>query len=136
MPISPIYTKSFIIPESAIDRLGHVNNVVYVQWMQDLAIEHYSSMGGLEPIQAIGAVWVVREHRVQYLLPAFAGERIEMRTWVESTRRASSLRKYEFVRATDGKMLVKGETDWVLVDSKSGRPRPIPPGVAGVFNLD
>ena len=136
MPISPIYSKPFIIPQTAIDGLGHVNNVVYVQWMQGIAIEHYSSIGGLRPIQAIGAVWVVREHRVQYLLPAFAGEEIEMRTWVEGIRRASSLRKYEFVRAADGKILVRGETDWVLVDSKTGRPRLIPSTVADIFNLD
>jgi acyl-CoA thioester hydrolase len=48
MPLSPIYTKSFTIPESTIDKNRHVNNVAYVQWMQDIAIEHYSSIGGVE----------------------------------------------------------------------------------------
>ena len=48
MPISPIYSKTIHIPESAIDENGHVNNVTYVQWMQDIAVEHYASIGGIE----------------------------------------------------------------------------------------
>jgi acyl-CoA thioester hydrolase len=57
---------------------------------------------------------------MEYLLPAFEGEEVETRTWVENVRRVRSLRKYEFVRKADGKVLVKGETDWVFVDAKTG----------------
>jgi acyl-CoA thioester hydrolase len=79
----------------------------------------------------------VREHRIEYLLPAFAGEEIEIRTWVENVRRVRSLRKYEFVRKSDGKTLVRGETDWVFVDAATGTPRAIPEEVARVFtNLE
>jgi acyl-CoA thioester hydrolase len=134
MPISSIYSKSFVMPLSVIDDNGHVNNVAYVQWMQDIAVEHYASIGGVEA-QGQGASWVIREHRIEYLLPAFAGEEIEIRTWVENIRRVRSLRKYEFVRKTDGKLLVRGETDWVFVDVKSGRPLPIPEEVAKVFSI-
>ena len=133
MSISPTYLKTFIIPQSAIDENGHVNNVAYVQWMQDIAVEHYSSIGGVTA-QAPNATWVVREHRIEYLLPAFEGEEIEIKTWVENIRRVRSLRKYEFVRKTDAKLLVKGETDWVYVDTKTGRPLPIPENVSSVFN--
>ena len=100
--------------------------------MQDIAVEHYASIGGIDA-QGEDATWVVREHRVEYFLPAFAGEEIEIRTWVENIRRVRSLRKYEFVRKSDGKVLVKGETDWVFVDVKSGRPIPIPKTVNKVF---
>jgi acyl-CoA thioester hydrolase len=48
MPISPVYQKSLLIPETAIDENGHVNNVAYVQWMQDIAVEHYASIGGIQ----------------------------------------------------------------------------------------
>jgi len=133
MPLSPIYSKTFTIPESAIDENGHVNNVAYVQWMQDIAVEHYESIGGTNPMQLAGATWVVREHKVEYLLPAFAGEEIEIKTWVENIRRVRSLRKYEFIRRADGKVLVKGETDWVFVDVKTGAPRAIPEEVSKVF---
>jgi acyl-CoA thioester hydrolase len=132
MPISTTYSKLFFIPQSAIDENGHVNNVAYVQWMQDVAIEHYASIGGIEA-QGPEATWVVREHRIEYLLPAFAGEEIEVRTWVENIRRVRSLRKYEFIRKSDGKTLVKGETDWVFVNTKTGRPVLLPEEVTQVF---
>jgi acyl-CoA thioester hydrolase len=132
MPISPIYVKLFTIPKTAIDENGHVNNVVYVQWMQDVAVEHYASIDGIQA-QGADATWVVRSHKVEYLLPAYAGEEVEIRTWVENIQRVRSLRKYEFVRKADGKTLVKGETDWVFVDVKSGRPLAIPQEVADVF---
>jgi acyl-CoA thioester hydrolase len=132
MPISPVYQKSLLIPKTAIDENGHVNNVAYVQWMQDIAVEHYASIGGIQA-QGPDATWVVRSHRIEYFLPAFAGEEIEIRTWVENIQRVRSLRKYEFVRISDGKTLVKGETDWVFVDVQSGRPLAIPQDVADVF---
>lgn len=132
MSLSPIYTKTIRIPDNAIDENGHVNNVVYVQWMQDIAVEHYASIGGIEA-QGPDATWVVREHKIEYLLPAYAGEEIEIRTRVENVRRVRSLRKYEFVRKSDGKILVRGETDWVFVDVNTGRPRAVPEKVANIF---
>ncbi len=133
MSISSIYSKIFLIPKSAIDENGHVNNVAYVQWMQDIAVEHYSSIGGVTA-QGPDATWVVREHHIEYLLPAFAEEEIEIRTWVENLRRVRSLRKYEFVRTSDSKVVVRGETDWVFVELTTGRPLPIPAKVLQVFN--
>jgi acyl-CoA thioester hydrolase len=132
MPISSTYSKLFVIPPSAIDENGHVNNVAYVQWMQDIAVEHYASVGGIEA-QGSDATWFVREHKIEYLHPAFVGEEMEIKTWVENIRRVRSLRKYEFVRKADGKLLVRGETDWVFVETKTGRPLPIPEKVSRVF---
>ena len=129
-----VYLRSFIIPANAIDENGHVNNVAYVQWMQDIAVEHYAASGGIAA-QGQDATWVIREHKIEYFLPAFAGEEIEIKTWVENVRRVRSLRKYEFVRKSDGRVLVKGETDWVFVDAKTGAPRPIPEEVSKVFAL-
>jgi acyl-CoA thioester hydrolase len=132
--INRVYRRSFTIPSEAIDENGHVNNVAYVQWMQDIAVEHYALIGGIEA-QGKNATWVVREHKIEYFLPAFAGEEIEIRTWVENVRRVRSLRKYEFVRKSDGRVLVQGETDWVFVDARTGRPLHIPEEVACVFGL-
>jgi len=132
MPVSPIYTKTITISKESIDENGHANNVAYVQWMQDIAVEHYSSIGGIEA-QGPDSTWVVREHKIEYLLPAFEGDELEIKTWVENIRRVRSMRKYEFIRKSDGKTLVKGETDWVFVDVKTGSPRAIPNTVANVF---
>ena len=132
MPLSTVYTRRLRIPDSAIDENGHVNNVVYVQWMQDIAVEHYTVLGGVEAQGEVGT-WVVREHHIEYLLPAFAEQQIEVRTWVEILRRVRSLRKYEFVRSEDQKLLVRGETEWIFVDPTTGAPRAIPKAVGDLL---
>ena len=130
-----IYRYRFTIPENAVDENGHVNNVTYVQWMQDAAVRHYNAMGGREPTQAINATWVVRSHMVEYLRPAFAGEEIEVLTWVVNMRRVRSIRRYQFRRGGDGETLVRGETEWVFVDAMTGRPRSVPDEITGLFRI-
>ena len=134
-PSNPIFAYEFTVPAGALDRNGHVNNVNFVQWMQDAAVRHFDFIGGIPPMQAAGATWVVRSHTIEYLRPAFAGDRLEVRTWVANLRRVRSLRCYRFVRLSDGKLLVKGETDWVFVDAATGAPRLIPGEVARIFPL-
>jgi acyl-CoA thioester hydrolase len=131
----PIFRYRFTIPDDSVDQNGHVNNVQYVQWMQDIAVRHYESIGGLPPTQEIGATWVVRSHHIQYLAPTFVGDEIEARTWVVNLRRVRSLRRYEFTRLLDGVLLVRGETNWVFVDAHSGKPRAIPEAVVRIFPL-
>jgi acyl-CoA thioester hydrolase len=130
-----LFRCRFEVPGSAVDRNGHVNNVVYVQWMQDVAVRHFTAMGGAEPMSGAGATWVVRSHAVEYLKPAFAGERIEARTWVENLGRVRSTRRYEFIRTSDETLLARGATEWVFVDLETGRPRAIPPEVRNLFTL-
>jgi len=131
----PIYPYEFVVPTEAVDENGHVNNVTYVQWMQDAAVRHYETMGGRQLTLDLEATWVVRSHTIEYLSPAFAGERIKVLTWVVNMRRVRSLRRYRFVRVADEQLLVRGETDWVFVDVKTGRPRAVPPEVTGLFTL-
>jgi acyl-CoA thioester hydrolase len=130
-----IYTYTFAVPPEAIDGNGHVNNVYYVQWMQEAAVRHYAALGGVPPMQVVGATWVVRSHQIEYLAPAFAGDEIEVRTWVVNLRRVRSLRRYEFLRRTDGRLLAKGETDWVFVEASTGRELAIPETVSRLFSL-
>ena len=132
---NPIYSYNFTIPETAIDENGHVNSVSYVQWMQDAAMRHFEHLGGVPPMRAAGATWFVRSHKIEYLWPAFAGEQIEVRTWIADVRRVRSLRKYEFIRKTDGKLLVKGETDWVFIHAGSGHAMAIPDDILKIFPL-
>ena len=131
MSKNPIFTYSFTIPESAIDENGHVNNVAYVQWMQDVAIRLQDSVTEYKPAE--NTAWYAREHCIEYLLPAFLGEEIEVRTWLSEIKRVRAHRRYEFIRKSDGKVIVKGETDWVYVDAKTGRPIAIPDEVGEFF---
>lgn len=133
--VAPVYEYEIEVPESAIDGQGHVNNVKFVQWMQDAAIRHADATGCTGATFAAGATWVVRQHRIEYRRPAFVGERIQVMTWVADFRRAFSQRKYKFVRVADQIVLAEGETDWVFVDVQSGRPRSIPGEIAAMFEL-
>ena len=130
-----IFRRQFKVPADAIDGNGHVNNVYYVQWMQDIAVSHYESIGGVEPTQDLGATWVVRSHSVVYQNPAFEGDLIEASTWVVNIRKVRSLRRYRFTRVSDGKVLVTGETDWVFVDVQNNRLLAIPTHISDLFTL-
>ena len=133
--MQPIFRHQFTVGPEAIDENGHVNNVVYVQWMQDVAVLHSNATGCTDMTRAIGALWVARSHKIEYLSPAFAGDEIEAQTWVADFRKVRSLRRYEFVRVTDQTTLARGETDWVFMDAATGKPRSIPASVSGAFEL-
>lgn len=132
---SGIYRYEFTVPESAVDMNGHVNNVVYVQWMQDVAVLHSDTVGGTNAMHAAGGTWVVHSHKIEYLSPAFAGEDVVALTWVVNFRRVRSIRRYNFFRKSDNKLLAKGETEWVFVEAESGRPMMIPEEIIRLFPL-
>jgi acyl-CoA thioester hydrolase len=134
-PAAPVFREDIIVPAGAIDANGHVNNVVFVQWMQDVATRHFKSTGCAELMRAMGATWVVRSHTIEYLASAFADDRLNVSTWVVNFSRVRSLRHYRFARASDGKVLVRGETDWVFVNTKTGRPCSIPEVIQKSFVL-
>ena len=129
------FHHEFTIPEGAIDENGHVNNVVYVQWMQDVAVMHSQASGGTKAMEDAEATWVVRSHKIEYLSPAFAGDEVKAITWVANVKRIRSLRRYKFFRKSDGALLARGETDWVFIDPESGRPISIPETVSTCFPL-
>lgn len=122
MPDAPAHSFShdFLVPESAIDALGHANNVEYVRWVQDVAGAHWLSICPAEAQDRY--IWVVREHRIRYLQSAFAGEELQATTWVGETSGATSLRYTRLTRASDGVLLCEAETTWVLLDPITGRP--------------
>ena len=130
-----VYTYEIDVDPSAIDENGHVNNVEFVRWMQDAAVRHADAAGCTAATRAVGATWVARSHHVEYLRPAFAGDRVRVLTWVADFRRAFSMRRYRFVRAVDETVLTKGETEWVFIDVKTGRPRSVPDDIKAMFEV-
>ncbi len=122
----PVYRDEFKVTSEVIDQNGHVNNVAYVQWMQDIAIGHSDTAGGTAAMQAVGGTWVVRSHKVEYLASAALGDVVCAVTWVVHFSRVTARRRYKFVRDSDRKVLARGETQWVFVDGRNGRPRAIP----------
>ena len=121
-----IYRHEIQVTGELVDRNGHVNNVAYVQWLQDAAVAHARASGCTALTTQLGATWVVRTHHIEYLRPVFAGDLITVLTWVSNFRKVRSLRKYKLIRAGDQAVAAEAETDWVLVDAATGRPRAIP----------
>ena len=129
-----MFDRTFSIPEEAIDELGHVSNLTYIAWMQDIAIQHSAAKSWpVERYLENGAVWVVRSHFVTYIRPAFAGETITLQTWVAEMKQVSSSRRYLIRRTDDRQVLVRAETVWAYVDRQSGRPQRIPNELRAAF---
>ena len=130
-----IYRTEFKVPSEAIDALVHVNNLEYMRWMLDASFKHSDEVGCTEATQAIGAGWVVRSHKIEYLRPAFEGETMVVVTWVTNFRKVRSVRKYLVFRAEDEVLLTRGETDWVFIDMQTGKPKSVPESIVRMFEL-
>ena len=120
------------------DVIRHVNNLVYLKWMQSAAVAHSAAQGWpADRYRELGAGWVVRTHQIEYLQPAFAGDEIVVRTWVADLKKVTSLRRYHIVRITPEKetVLVKAHTDWAFIHFATHFPKRIPPEVAGAFEI-
>lgn len=129
-----IHSKRFAVPADAIDQQGHVSNLAYVAWMQDLAIEHSAAAGWpMERYLRLGAGWVVRSHFIEYLRPAYAGDVIEAHTWVPEFSQRSTPRRFLFLREADRQALARAETRWVFVDLTTGRRRALPDDLLAAF---
>jgi acyl-CoA thioester hydrolase len=133
--VSGIYQFAIQVSAADLDVNRHVNNVTYVQWMQDAAVRHSNSTGCTRMTSAEGAIWVARSHHIEYLRPAFAGDVVTASTWVCNFRKVRSLRQYQFFNARDQIVLARGETDWVFVDAKTGRPKAIPDEIRNAFQI-
>jgi acyl-CoA thioester hydrolase len=119
---------------SDIDVLGHVSNVAYVRFIQDIAVQHSASLGlDIEAYRQLQGVFVVARHEIDYLRAALAGDRLRVSTWVESMMAAKCLRATEIVRESDLTPIVRSMTTWGFVDMRTARPIRIPLPVHDAF---
>ena len=126
--VPDIFDLEFNVQAEHIDQLGHVNNVVYVQWMQDVATAHIENLGlGLNEYIELKHAMVAVEHHVQYRKAAFLGERIILRTWLNDINALYSYRQYAFYRPNDKSILFMGNTQWACVEIATGRPKRMSP---------
>jgi len=121
-----VFSWEFTVKSEDTDQNGHVNNVVYVRWMQDIAEKHSNARGSTKAMAAARRIWVVRSHNIEYLNPGFAGDLVVASTWLESFRRVKALRGSSFLRKSDNRVLARGMTEWICVSADTGRPCSIP----------
>jgi acyl-CoA thioester hydrolase len=131
---SPFVDQRIVRPDE-IDDQGHVNNAVYITWMDRAAFAHSCHVGYDGPAYLrLNATFVVRRHEVDYLASAFDGERILCATWPGRMERFTAVRRHQILRASDGQTLVRARTEWIYVDRDTGRPRRMPPEVIAAFS--
>lgn len=127
---TPFVTTITASPED-IDELGHVNNAVWVRWIQDVATRHW--MAAAAPGHVDAYLWVVTRHEIDYRCNVKAGETVTARTWVgEAPRGARFDRLMEFI-GPDGKVKVAAKSTWAIIDRATGRIVRVPADVAAPF---
>jgi len=126
-----VFTLKITVKPEDIDDLQHVNNVVYLKYVQDVASAHWERIvpEGFKNSFA----WVVLRHEIDYKSPAILGDEIVAQTWVSSCDGPRSDRHVELFHATTHKLLVKAKTTWVLLDAETKRPKRIEPEISDLF---
>ena len=113
-----VFKTNYTVVTSNIDELNHVNNVVYLQWIQDIANLHWNELK--QGVDTAAYVWVVIRHEIDYLNQALLGDTLLAKTWVGKTAGVKSIRHVEFYR--NNKLLVKAQTTFCLLHAKSLKP--------------
>ena len=123
------------VTSAHIDLMQHVNNVHYLQWLENVAWDHSVALGmRQDDYTRLGHGMVVRRHELDYIAPALLGDRVLLATWIVGLDRLSLHRRYQFMRASDGTTLFRGATHFVCVDIDSGRVRRMPPEFTAVYS--
>ena len=125
------FTKTILAGSGHIDELGHVNNAVWVQWIQQIATEHWNAVATAH--QRHLYVWVVTRHEIDYRGSVRQGETVTAETWVSEPPRGARFDRHVRFTGTDGKVRVEARTTWALIDRTTGKVLRIPTEVAAPF---
>jgi acyl-CoA thioester hydrolase len=126
------FEYTITVTEAHLDELNHVNNVVYVQWMQEAAGKHWNSVSPAATEETI--LWMVRRHEIDYLNQAFLGDVLLMKTWTGDHTAVTWDRHYEVARQADGKKIIAAKSTWILLDKTTGRPKRVDENILARFN--
>lgn len=125
------YEMAFTAQAGDIDIMGHVNNAVWVRWMEAIATAHWESLAPADYQQ--GTVWVVTRHEIDYRGNVREGEAVTARTWIADPPKGARFERRITFTGPDGKVKVEAHTIWAMVDKASGRIARVPAGLAEIF---
>lgn len=132
--MSTAFTRRFRVRHYECDAYGHLNNVNYVRYMQEVALDAAAAVGwDMAQHARHKRQWIIRETEIEYLTPLQYNQAVDVVTWIQDFRKVRSRRAYEFYRVDDGMLAAKALTDWVYVDTESGKPAPITQEVITAF---
>lgn len=126
-----VFRLTFEPTPDDIDDNGHVNNVVYLRWAQDMGVAHWKSLAPAEA-QATWA-WVALRHEVDYRRALMPGETAQGRTWVSATAEGPRFDRFIRIDGPDGQICAQVKTTWVLIEQATGRPRRVPAWMLEMF---
>lgn len=127
------FRKSFTAKMRHIDEMGHVNNSVWVQWIQDMATAHWNAVA--DPAHVLEFIWLVVRHEIDYRGNITLGERAIAETWIEGGGRgAKSIRRVDF-RDVSGKLIVSAATTWAMLNRETQRLARVRPEVLAPFQI-
>jgi len=127
-----VYQKTIRVKAEDLDVLNHVNNVRYVQWIQEIAKDHWNSLASQEINEHY--FWVVVSHFIEYKSAAVLGDSITLKTFVEKSEGVKSTRIVEMYHADTNKLLVRSETVWCFMDKETKRPARITQQIIDLFS--
>lgn len=126
-----VFTREFTPAPSDIDANGHVNNVVYVRWIQDMATSHWNARQPHDE-QARWA-WIVLRHEIDYRRALMPGETATARTWVAETPEGPRFDRFVRIDGPDGAMCAQARTVWCMIEQSTGRPKRVTPEIVARF---
>lgn len=126
-----IFEQKLKVEQLHLDEQNHVNNVQYVQWVQDVAKAHWESRAPQEFQEKY--FWVVVRHEIDYKKQAFLNEEILLQTYVSETTHVKSIRHVIIKNAKTGKVLVEAKTTWALIDKQTQKPAKIAEDLKKIF---
>jgi acyl-CoA thioester hydrolase len=127
----PRFTRPFTAQRTDIDELGHVNNAVWVRWIQDIAVAHWETVA--PPAHREAYVWVVTRHEIDYRGNLGDGETVNGETWVPDPPKGARFDRHVRFVNTRGKVLVEAVTTWALLDRATGRLLRVRDDIAAPF---
>ncbi|MBK8611109.1 MAG: acyl-CoA thioesterase [Chitinophagaceae bacterium] len=126
-----IFEHAVLVKPEHLDNMQHVNNVVYLQWVQDAAVAHWNARADMAVREKYN--WVVLRHEIDYKSPALLNDELVLKTWVYDYQGVRSIRMVQVFRKEDNKLLVAARTVWCLLNSVTGKPVRIDEEIKTVF---
>ena len=127
----PVFELTFTAAPEHIDELGHVNNAVWVQWIQQMAVAHWDALA--DPAHRDAYFWVVVRHEIDYLRAAHQGDAVTARTWVGEAPQGARFDRFVEFTGADGETCVRSRTQWAIINKALGRPIRVPLEVIAPF---
>ncbi len=133
-PPETAFALSITAQPQDIDELGHVNNAVWVRWIQDMATAHWQSVAPQDAIDRY--IWVVTRHEIDYRGNIGVGDMVTGQTWISEPPKGARFWRNVSFTGPDGKIKVSAKTNWAIIEQSSGRPVRVPAGLAELFLQD